>query len=355
MATNDISTILGSTREVMYGENGEHDRMHNIEYVIELMTKMDSRLSHIEIYARKIEDVQTSLTSLTSKVNTLEASVNRVHANNKELEVSVQGPSNLYDVVKDACDKHKGDITQVKKSITTVGNDSSAIRTELETLRKEREELKAAITDLQCRSMKNNLIFTGLAESSNENTEHVLRDFILQELGVECDIEFGNVHRFGKRRDGNPRPIVARFLFYKDLSMVKSKAYRLKSKPYGINEQFPAVIEEKRKKLYPVAKRFRLAGHKTKLVRDKLFVDGRPYDNTDTTEAVPRSYRDVAQAAPSNSRDSRHGENSTRNQRHGQSSERDRRPTAKRQRASSSPTTDNHNPPGSLDTRDRAA
>ena len=42
MATNDISTILGSTREVMYGENGEHDRMHNIEYVIELMTKMDS-------------------------------------------------------------------------------------------------------------------------------------------------------------------------------------------------------------------------------------------------------------------------------------------------------------------------
>ena len=33
MATNDISTILGSTREVMYGEHREHDRMHNIECV----------------------------------------------------------------------------------------------------------------------------------------------------------------------------------------------------------------------------------------------------------------------------------------------------------------------------------
>ena len=33
MATNDISTILGSTREVMYGEHREHDRMHNIESV----------------------------------------------------------------------------------------------------------------------------------------------------------------------------------------------------------------------------------------------------------------------------------------------------------------------------------
>ena len=47
IATNDVSTILGSTREIMYGENGEHDRMHNIEYVIELMTNMDSRLSNI--------------------------------------------------------------------------------------------------------------------------------------------------------------------------------------------------------------------------------------------------------------------------------------------------------------------
>ena len=119
--------------------------------------------------------------------------------------------------------------------------------------------------------MKNNLIFTGLAESSNENTEHVLRYFILQEPGVEWDIEFGNVHRFGKRRDGNPRPIVACFLFYKDLAMVKSKAYRLKNKPYGITEQFLAIIEVKRMKLYPVAKRFRLAGHMTKLVCDKLF------------------------------------------------------------------------------------
>ena len=268
MATNDISTILGSTREVMCGENGE------------LMTKMYSRLSHIEIYARIIEDVQSSLTSLTSKVNRLEASVNRVHVNNKELEVSEQRLSNLYDGVKDACDKHKSDITQVKKSITTVDNNSSAIRTELETLRKKREELKAAITNLQCRSMKNNFIFRGLAESSNKNTEHVLRYFILQDLGIECDIEFGNVHRFGKRRDGNARPIVARFLFYQDLAMVKSKAYRLKNKPYGINEQFPAVIEEKRKMFYPVAKSFRLAGHRTKLVCDKLFVDGRPYENT---------------------------------------------------------------------------
>ena len=148
--------------------------------------------------------------------------------------------------------------------------------------------------------MKNNLIFTGLAESSNENTEHVLRYFILQEPGVEWDIEFGNVHRFGKRRDGNPRPIVACFLFYKDLAMVKSKAYRLKNKPYGINEQFLAIIEVKRMKLYPVAKRFRLAGHMTKLVCDKLFVDSchmkirtlqkLPYENTNTTEAAPRSY-----------------------------------------------------------------
>ena len=75
------------------------------------------------------------------------------------------------------------------------------IRKELECLRKEREELRNAITDLQCRSMKNNLIFSGLAENNNENTEQVLSGFICQEPGIDFTIEFGNVHRFGKHYD----------------------------------------------------------------------------------------------------------------------------------------------------------
>jgi hypothetical protein len=58
--------------------------------------------------------------------------------------------------------------------------------------------------------MKNNIIFTNLAEQPTEDVEKKLRTFIFEKLGIEHKIEIGNVHRFGKRNNDRPRPIVAR-------------------------------------------------------------------------------------------------------------------------------------------------
>ena len=79
--------------------------------------------------------------------------------------------------------------------------------------------------------MKNNLIFSRLAKNMYKNTKRVLRDFIYSELEIDQDIEFGNVHRFGRQRNGNSRPIVVRFLYYKELALVRDRAYLLKGKP----------------------------------------------------------------------------------------------------------------------------
>jgi hypothetical protein len=43
--------------------------------------------------------------------------------------------------------------------------------------------------------MKNNLIFTNLAEQPTEDVEIKLRTFIFEKLGIEHKIEIGNVHR----------------------------------------------------------------------------------------------------------------------------------------------------------------
>ena len=52
---------------------------------------------------------------------------------------------------------------------------------------------------------------------------------------------------FVGRRNSNPRPIVARFLYNSDLVMVGDMAYRLKGKAYSIQEQFPSSVEYRRK------------------------------------------------------------------------------------------------------------
>ena len=111
---------------------------------------------------------------------------------------------------------------------------------------KEIDKLQESIIDLQCRSMKNNLIFTNLHEDRYENVEAKLRKFIFEMLQIDHPIQFGNIHRFGKRINGRPRPIVASFIYHKDLCMVLN---RLKNTQYGIHEQFPRVIEQRRKQL----------------------------------------------------------------------------------------------------------
>ena len=149
-------------------------------------------------------------------------------------------------------------VDDLNKRVDDIGNvhtdsgDAGQMQSGLHKLMDENKQMRDTITDLKCRSMKNNLIFTGLGgEHPDENTEEKLRGFIYHELRIHCHIPFGNVHvhRFGRSAGDRPRPIVARFLYHRDLLEVKNSASRLKGTQYGISEQFPAEIEERRKPL----------------------------------------------------------------------------------------------------------
>lgn len=100
--------------------------------------------------------------------------------------------------------------------------------------------MKESLLDLKCRSMKYNLVFTGLKETPYENTEENLRGFLGKELRIGHWIEFGNVHRFGPKKTENEnmrrkfyqihRPIVVRFIYHRDLAYVLENAKKLKGK-----------------------------------------------------------------------------------------------------------------------------
>ena len=152
----------------------------------------------------------------------------------------------------------------------------------MDNLRRDRKEAEEKITDLQWRSMKNNLIFNGIqGEHKYENIEEKLRCFIHQELGIAKHIEFGNVHRYGRYSRDKPRPVVARFLYNSDRTLVLESSFKLRGKPFWVSEQFPSAMEERRRQLQPVARELRANGHRVKFVRDKLFVDGSLYDEDD--------------------------------------------------------------------------
>jgi len=61
------------------------------------------------------------------------------------------------------------------------------------------QKLQESIIDLQCRCMKNKIIFTNIIEDRFENFEAKLRKLIFEILGIEHNIQFGSIQHFWKR------------------------------------------------------------------------------------------------------------------------------------------------------------
>ncbi|XP_071138847.1 synaptonemal complex protein 1-like [Mytilus edulis] len=296
MSLEETSKLLTESQKIF---NESDDVSINtpvmLNMVLRIVSSIDGRLKSIETSVESVKDLRKDLLLMSSHVRELETSVTDIVKSQKQLETSCQVLSDLFDDVKEKSNKrdevlsqHAAQLIKHSDEVRKVNNDSEKMLRKIQNLEKQLgntksntqqhdtskiQTLQNTVLDLQCRSMKNNLIFKNLEEQHTEDVEQNLRTFIYEQLGIEHDIEFGNVHRFGKRSRNNPRPIVARFLYHNDLKMVLDNARWLKKTPYSIHQQFPSEIEDRRRKLYPIQKEAKYSGKHTVLVRDKLFID----------------------------------------------------------------------------------
>ncbi|XP_062619728.1 uncharacterized protein LOC134281270 [Saccostrea cucullata] len=202
----------------------------------------------------------------------------------KELESNVCSLGNLFDSVKDAVGSNTKQISENRKELVEIregkGQQDQKTREDIQTLNEASVNLRESMIDLKARSMRDNLIFSGIWEEKNEDTEAVLQEFIYRKFKPGYEISFERVHRMGKWSEFNeyPRNIVAKFSFFKDREFIRTRApQKLSGTRIWVNEQYPPEIEEKRKKLYPVLRQARKDHKKVKLVRDTLYVDGKVY------------------------------------------------------------------------------
>ncbi|CAG2193290.1 unnamed protein product [Mytilus edulis] len=231
----NTSQMLNTSRDVLYGQPEQSVTLDN---VYQLMLGINERLTTIEKGMSQVNQMNRTLTNLVTKFTEINSKVAEAEGQIKNL--------------KSRCDSNDGKMSQIKHDHTE--------------LNKEVKNMKKIQTD---------------ANNNLQGISDFMDDFKF--LHITHRIEFGNVHRFGygakPGRRGRPRPIVARFLYYKDLARSLSNTYRLKGKPFGVNQQFPEIIEQARKSLYPVMKQKRIEGHTVKLVRDILYVDGEMYND----------------------------------------------------------------------------
>ena len=127
-----------------------------------------------------LNEIRGSLVTDKSRVNRLNIDVTSVQSDLRNLESNVSALGNVFDSVKEK--------TEVTKTYI-----ENRIAEELEKMKETDEKMQNSMTDL--RSMRDNLIFTGIPEQKGEDTEELLQDFIQRKYKLDYTISFERVNR----------------------------------------------------------------------------------------------------------------------------------------------------------------
>ena len=226
-----------------------------------------------------------------NKLDNIEKHLELVDDEIKELKESFTFVNDTTDEIKVEQKKQGTSIKSIEERITRIEARNADLQREL--------------VDMKSRSMRSNLVFYNLPEKEKDDPFAVLRELLEETMAIDKSnqIEIERAHRFdGKRDDGKPRPIVAKFLRYQDKECIRKSAYLLKGTKIGIADQFPKEIAETRRRPYPVMKRAKNEGNTVKLIKDKLFINGQRYRGSSTNGDwgdQPLNRMDIAASAKS--------------------------------------------------------
>ena len=221
-----------------------------------------------------IEKIEKTVNSINAKVSDLESKM-------KDLDVRVNETEKSCAYSAAESESNKKDIKQSKDDIKQLKKDCENLKKGSASFTKQASEMDKKLTDLEARSMRDNLMFYGLLEGGDaENCGQKVKEMVANELHVENahGILFDRVHRVGQKSAGKPRPIVAKFHYFTDRERVRQASFtyanELKAANLGVGAQLPKNLRDARKPLYPAMKEAKDAGKDVKFVGSKLFIDG---------------------------------------------------------------------------------
>lgn len=142
------------------------------------------------------------------------------------------------------------------------------------------------------RMRRSNLLFFGIEDDVNEDweaSEKKLIEFCEKNLQITLTSQqFERVHRLGRFSPDKCRPIIAKFVLFKDKQIVQALSRKLKGTDYSISQDFSVATREARKKLIEFAKPSKQT---FKLRVDRLEMNGKTYVYDSSTKSVVLSQR----------------------------------------------------------------
>ena len=161
MSLTETSKLIEQSRKIVQ-DSDSNDVSVMLTSILSLVSTIDNRLQRVEKGLRQFDGLKNVLTSLTSRLVTVEKDVKTGSEKVTELEGNIQGASNLFDNLKVECKKNKDQITKVSKICDKNQNVIKKVSTKLESVQanistnscsceEDIESLKGTVLDLQCR------------------------------------------------------------------------------------------------------------------------------------------------------------------------------------------------------------
>ena len=240
------------------------------------ITRLSLTVSDIHKRTDKLESIESKMCTIENTLVELSTNVKYAHDRITKVENSCQFISNTFDETNTEINQLKKNVDDLTKTMNIANDDILYLSKSLSDVQTENAKAHNDILYIQHRTMRFNLLFYGVPDGGqNEDTEVVLSTFLEKEIGItEAPVQV--THRLWPfhENQSKPRTIVAHFVRLRDKARILKDAKKLAGKPFGISEQYPKEISERRKQLYPIYKQARRNNRRAFLKVDRLFIDG---------------------------------------------------------------------------------
>ena len=245
-------------------------------------------------FQKTLQDILKKLENIEKleKLDIIEEAVNDLRKSFDKLEGRIQTLEDAYKTTKQDGEGLKESLNanneDEQKTFERLGKFEEKTNSGLAALEKENNKLSALVKEienknlyLEAYSRQENVKFENIPEEDpKEDTEMVLRSFLERELGFSdaANIEIQRVHRLGKKKEEKPRPILARFLRYKDCEKLYSLGHRLRGTDFKMYQDLPFEIVERRRtqmETFKKAKRSNIPVAFSKAQPDELYIRGK--------------------------------------------------------------------------------
>ncbi|XP_060552691.1 uncharacterized protein LOC132713969 [Ruditapes philippinarum] len=238
--------------------------------LIENIKVINTDIKMIKKSVEKIDGIEKTVNRICLKVDELENKYRTMDIRVNETESAAAFLSNEFEETKKKLANSKSDIKKF-------GDMCISFEKQVSSLETDNMQLNNKVNDLEARSLRDNLLFHGFNESPDENCEALIQNFIKHDLGIDQkEINIERAHRIGTNKGKGIRPVVVKFLEWKDRELVRKTANdkfaELKMKKKGVGVQQTRAVLAKRKELYSIMDREKKNGRFVKWAGAKLLV-----------------------------------------------------------------------------------